>query len=121
MNNNSNGKPILNDNFKKNNNIDDLEKIEEHLSISKDLYNSFQNLCIDDINLNDIIKDFHSENIETKYRALVCLRKIIIKSDESINKKIIDLQILPEIIGYLDNYGNEFIYEALWCLTNLSI
>ena len=122
MNNNSEEQPISNDNSENNNNnIDGLKKLEDNLSILKELYKSFQNLNIDDINLNDVINDFHSENKETKFRALVCLRKIITKFDESTNKKIIDLQILQEIIGYLDNSNNEFIHEALWCLTNLSM
>lgn len=122
MNNNFEEQPISNNNSQNNNNnnIDDLEKLEDNLAISKELYTSFKNINIDDINLNDIIKDFHSENIETKFRALVCLRKKTIKDDETI-KKINDLQILPQIIGYLENSRNEFIYEALWCLTNLTI
>ena len=122
MNNNSEEQPISNEKSQNNNNnLDDLEKLEDNLSISKELYNSIQNLNIDEKNLNDIIKDLHSENKETKYKALVCLRKMITKNDETKNKTIIDLQILPDIIGFLDNSANEFIYEALWCLTNISI
>ena len=122
MNNNSEEQPISNEKSQNNNNnLDDLEKLEDNLSISKELYNSIQNLNIDEINLSDVIKDLHSENKETKYKALVCLRKMITKNDETKNKTIIDLQILPEIIGFLDNSANEFIYEALWCLTNISM
>ena len=48
MNNNSEEQPISNEKSQNNNNnLDDLEKLEDNLSISKELYNSIQNLNID--------------------------------------------------------------------------
>lgn len=103
---------------------ENLEQLENNLSISKELYNAMKNLNIDELtineNINNIVKEIYSENIEEKFRGLICLNKLLTKEEKVINQQIIDLQIIPNLIAFLGNYPNEIINEALCCLIYLS-
>ena len=94
-------------------------KIIDKLTISRELYDKCNSMNVTIEHLKEIFIAFNSNDIEQKYRGLVGLRKILCMNNSPI-QLILDMNILPNIIQLLDNSPVEFIYEALWCLINIS-
>lgn len=96
------------------------QSLESKLTIPKDFYQLCQNTEINPSMLQEIVTCFRTNDIQTKYKGLVGLRKILSLPTNPPFQEIIDLQLVPEFISLLGNSYPEFEYEALWCLTNIS-
>ena len=104
----------------KNNSNSSPSKIENNLTISSELYHQCKDSKVTIDQLEQIILYFNSDNLANKYIGLVCLRKLLCK-EKSDTYIIFNNNLLPGIIAFLDGgYSAEFIYEALWCLINIS-
>ena len=91
--------PSLSDNQKK------YEKIENHLTIPKDLYVKYNELTFDISQLDNLLKAFHSEEIKVKYYGLVGIRKLLSMIErEEIIKKVIEMKLISKLNNILDNY-----------------
>ena len=107
--------PFLSDTQKK------YDKIENHLTIPKELYVKYNELNFDILQFDNLIKAFHSDEMNLKYYGLVGIRKLLsVIEDKEIITKVIEIQLIPKLINILDNYPYEFRYQALWCLTNIA-
>ena len=93
-------------------------KIENHLTISSEIYKRCQNMSVNIEDLKEILPSFNSNDIEKKYTGLVGLRKLLCLEDFPV-PVLVELNVIPSIIQLLDNSPVEFIYESLWCLINI--
>ena len=104
----------------KNNSNSSPSKIENNLTISSELYHQCKDSKVTIDQLEQIILYFNSDNLANKYIGLVGIRKLLCKEKPD-TYIIFNNNLLPGIINILDgNYSAEFIYEALWCLINIS-
>ena len=95
-------------------------KIENYLTISKELYEKCKESEVNINQLNQIISYFKSDNLEKKYMGLIGIRKLLVKNNPPV-EIILNYNLLPGIVSLLDGgYSEEFIHEALWCLINIS-
>lgn len=104
----------------KKNNIESKESLLNSLSIPKDIYEKLISEEIQPSDFSKIINLFNSENIDDKFKGLIGIRKLLSMASQPPIQEIIDLKIVPELIKLLDNSPNEFIYEAIWSLTNIA-
>ena len=94
------------------------KKIEDKLTISRELYEQCNSMEISIHQLKDILMFFNSNNIEQKYKGLVGIRKLLcLKSFP--NQLLLEMNILPSLIQLLENSPIEFQYESLWCFINI--
>ena len=94
--------------------------IGKYLSISKELYDKCKDFEVNTNQIKEILSCLKSDNLEEKYTGLISIRKLLC-NDKPPVEIIFENNILPEIISFLDgSYSVEFIYEALWCLINIS-
>lgn len=102
-----------------------FEKLEDNLTIPKELYDKFNNLTFEMSNLDNYIKFFYSDELSVKYYGLIGIRKLfcLVENNNNNNfiQKLIDIQLVPKLINILMNCPNELIYNSLWCLTNICI
>ena len=107
--------PSLSNNQKK------YKKIENYLTIPKDLYVKYNDLTFESSKLDNLIKALYSKEINEKYYGLVGIRKLLSLIEiKEIISKINEMQLIPKFIDILDNDPYEFKYQALWCLTNIA-
>lgn len=101
-------------------NIDTSESLFNKLNISKDDYNKLSSEEIQPNDFTKIINLFKSQNPSDKFKGLIGIRKLLSIEPNPPIQEIIDNNIIPELIKLLDSPFNEFIYESLWALTNVS-
>ena len=53
-----------------------FEKLEDNLTIPKELYDKFNNLTFEMSNLDNYIKFFYSDELSVKYYGLIGIRKL---------------------------------------------
>ena len=95
-------------------------KIENYLTISKELYEKCKESEVNIEQLYQIISHFKSDDLEKKYMGLIGIRKLLCNDNPPV-EIIFNYNLLPGIVSFLDgDYSAEFIYEALWCLINIS-
>ena len=95
-------------------------KIENNFTISKELYQKCKDSIVNIEQIELIISYFNSDNLDKKYIGLVGIRKLLC-NEKPPTYIIFNNNLLPGIISFLDgNYSVEFIYEAFWCLINIS-
>ena len=87
--------------------------------ISPELFNYCQNAEVNINNIEEIIGSFNSDNLKEKYIGLVLLRKLLCNPNPPI-QTILKYNILSNLISLLNDSHDEFIYEAIWCLINIS-
>ena len=104
----------------KKSNIESKESLINSLSIPKDIYEKLTSEEIQPSDFSKIINLFNSQNIDDKFKGLIGIRKLLSIASQPPIQEIIDLKIVPELIKLLDNSPNEFIFEAVWSLTNIA-
>lgn len=87
--------------------------------ISPELFNYCQNAEVNINNIEEIIRSFNSDNLKEKYIGLVLLRKLLCNPNPPI-QTILKYNILSNLISLLNDSHDEFMYEAIWCLINIS-
>ncbi len=100
-------------------NIEETQSLKNKLTISLELFEKCNKMNIGLSQFSEIINAFRTQDINQKYYGLVGIRKLLSLSPSPI-QELIDAEIIPELIGLLDNSPAEFQYEALWCLTNIA-
>jgi len=117
---NNRNKIFLQKRLQKQINMEPNISLMNSLSMSKDAYKQLNSEEIQPSDFKKIINSFTSQNIDDKFKGLMGIRKLLSIEPVPPIQEIIDLKLVPEIIKYLDNYPNEFKYEALWSLSNIA-
>ncbi|KAJ5074330.1 importin subunit alpha-4 [Anaeramoeba ignava] len=70
--------------------------------------------------LPSFVEMVRSTDIRTAYRGLVKIRKLLSVEQNPPIQQVIDTQILPLIITFLDSNNEDFQFESCWILTNIA-
>ena len=105
---------------------DNLNSLKNKIMIPLELYEECDKIIPDYNSINDNLNNFKSDDISVKYKALVSLKKILLKSQELINEeeqKEIQIKIINNIINdcilLLNSSYPEFQVESLICLNEM--
>ena len=105
---------------------DNLNSLKNKIMIPLELYEECEKIIPDYNSINDNLNNFKSDDISVKYKALVSLKKILLKSQELINEeeqKEIQIKIINNIINdcilLLNSSYPEFQVESLICLNEM--
>ena len=105
---------------------DNLISLKNKIMIPLELYEECEKIIPDYNSINDYLNQFKSDDISVKYKSLVSLKKIILKSEELNNKEIkkeIKMKIFNNIINdcilLLNSSYPEFQLESLICLNEM--
>ncbi|MCQ2818383.1 MAG: hypothetical protein MJ252_14040 [archaeon] len=96
------------------------QTLESKLTIPKELYENCQKMEVRPDMLQSIIQEFNTQEINTKYKGLVGVRKLLSLPTNPPIQEIIDLGLVSQLVGLLGASYPEFEYESLWCLTNIA-
>jgi hypothetical protein len=105
--------------LKQNMNTEVTQSLKNKLTIPLELYEKCNSMNVVLSQFSDIITSFRTPDINKKYFGLVGIRKLLSLNPSPI-QELIDAEIIPELIGLLDNSPAEFQSEALSCLTNIA-
>ena len=117
---NNRNKIFLQKRLQKQVNMESNVSLMNSLSMSKDIYEQLNSQEIQPSDFKKIVSLFLSQNIDDKFKGLMGIRKLLSIEPAPPIQEIIDLKLVPEIIKYLENFPNEFKYEALWSLSNIA-
>ena len=105
---------------------DNLNSLKNKIMIPLELYEECEKIIPDYNSINDNLNNFKSDDISVKYKALVSLKKILLKSQELFNEeeqKEIQIKIINNIINdcilLLNSSYPEFQVESLICLNEM--
>ncbi len=112
--------------FQKKKYDNNLNSLKNKIMIPLELYEECEKIIPDYNSINDNLNNFKSDDISVKYKALVSLKKILLKSQELINEeeqKEIQIKIINNIINdcilLLNSSYPEFQVESLICLNEM--
>ena len=100
--------------------VDKTESLRNRLTIPIELYDQCNQMTLQPEDLMKSIELFRTEEISSKYKGLVSLRKMLSFPTNPPIQEIIDFNLVSDFINLLTNSYPEFQYEALWCLTNIA-
>ena len=106
--------------FKQNLQVDYCKSLKDCLTINKDVYTQCFEMTVDLSQLEGMILAFKDSDLLKKYQGLVGIRKLLSMKVNPPVQAVIDAELVYEFVGLLDSTSPEFVFEAIWCLTNIT-
>ena len=100
-------------------NTEETQNLKSKLIIPVETYEQCNNMEVNLSQINNILNNFHSDDMIKKYICLVGIKKLL-SLDNSPIEELININIIPELILILNNSPFEFQYQVLCCLTNVT-
>lgn len=106
--------------FRSNLQLEYGKSLKDALTISKEIYDEADKMTVTTAELLTFIEKFKQNDLVNKYYGLVGLRKLLSLPYNPPVQEIIDAGLVFDFIELTDYKYPEFVYEAVWSLTNIT-
>jgi len=83
-------------------NLDNIQSLKSKLTISLNLYDQCNNMTVNINDMQNIINEFKTNDIEKKYKGLVGIRKLLCLPENPPIQQIIDYGLVSDFIDFVD-------------------